>query len=119
MVINIGEAIDWDIPDGAGTVDNQCGFDFERQMLFIYGPPGTPEEQHFGGASFCNEIPGGVALTSTSAIFPKAGYDPCMIGGLIARKDVFELAQPDSIQDLNVLYAVDQDVVLDPEQCNV
>jgi hypothetical protein len=119
MTIHIGEAIDWNIPDGQDGSDNRCGYDADRQMLYQMGPLGGPEESYYGGASFCHDIPGGEVSMSDISVYPNGGYDPCWVGGLIARASSFELAPADSVEDLNTVYAVAQNLTLDPDSCYV
>jgi hypothetical protein len=117
--LHIGEAIDWDIPDGGWGVNNQCGYDADRQMLYQFGPPGGYEENLYGGASFCSDIPGAIVLMNDIWIYPNDGYYPEQLGGLLARQSGFELAPPDSIEDLNSVYIVDQNLALEPDSCAV
>jgi hypothetical protein len=117
MTIHVGEAIDWDIPDADGGSENQCGVDQSRKMVYQYGPPGGPEEQYYGGVSFCHENPGAIVLTNQDWIYPNSGYDPAQIGGLLARHTGFVADTPDSLQDMNSFYVVDQSVVLEPDSC--
>ncbi|MCK4656072.1 MAG: hypothetical protein KAT85_03550, partial [candidate division Zixibacteria bacterium] len=119
--IHIGEAIDWDIPGGEDETDteNRCGADESRQMVYQYGLQGTPEENYYGGASFCHDIPGAIVLTNLDWIYDNSGYVPCEIGGLLARHTGFVAETPDSTQDLNSVYVVGQNVVLEPDSCVV
>ena len=124
MTIHIGEGIDWDIPDGGDGSNNSCGYDEDRQMLWQAGPNDPaedpiPEDNYYGGASFCNDIPGGEVSMNDSTVYNNGGYDPCWIGGLLARASSFELAPEDSIEDLNTAYAVAQNLTLDPDSCYV
>jgi hypothetical protein len=106
ITISVGEAIDWDIPDGEGGSNNQCGVDESRQMVYQFGPPGTPEEEYYGGVSFCHDIPGAIVLENDEWVYPNSGYDPCQIGGLLVRHTGFEATNPDTAQDLNSVYAI-------------
>ena len=115
--IHIGEGIDWDIPDGDGTANNQCGKDQSRNMIYQCGPPGWPEENHYGGVSFCNDISGAIVLESDEWVYPNLGYEPCEIGGLLARHSGF--VATDSIEDLSSVYIVEQNVALEPDSCVV
>jgi hypothetical protein len=119
ITIHVGEGIDWDIPDGADGSKNRCGYDPDRRMLYQMGPVGGPEEQYYGGASFCNQIPGGEVSMNDQTIYPNSGYEPCWVGGLLARASTFALAPPDSVEDLNTAYAVAQNLTLDPDSCYV
>ena len=117
--IHIGEAIDWDIPDGEGGWENHCGKDEARQMVYQYGPLGTPEEEYYGGAAFCNDIAGAVVLANLDWIYDQSGYQVCQIGGLLARHTGFEAECDDSMQDMNSVYVIAHDVVLEPDSCVV
>jgi len=118
VTIHISEGIDWDIPDGGGGSNNQCGKDETRQMVYQFGPPGGPEENYYGGVSFCHDIPGAIVLQNNDWVYPNSGYEPCEIGGLAARQTGFE-AVCDSLEDQNSFYVIDQDVVLEPDSCEV
>jgi hypothetical protein len=52
-------------------------------------------------------------------VYPNGGYEPCEVGGLLARASSFELSPADSVEDLNTVYAVAQDLVLDVDSCYV
>ncbi len=119
ITIHIGEGIDWDIPDGADGSNNRCGYDDTRQMLYQMGPVGGPEELYYGGASFCHEIPGGEVSMNDMTVYNNGGYEPCEVGGLLARASSFELAPPDSVEDLNTVYVVAQDLTLAVDSCYV
>jgi hypothetical protein len=119
VTIHIGEGIDWDIPDGDDGSENQCGSDASRNMVYQYGPPGGPEASYFGGASFCHENPGAIVLTNLDWVYDNSGYDPAQIGGLLARHAGLVADTPDSLQDMNSFYVVDQDVVLEADLCVV
>jgi len=114
VCFHIGEGVDWDIPDGEDGSENQCGKDDGRNMLYQYGPPGTPEEMYYGGASICGTIVGGVVLTNKDWVYKTAGYLPAQIGGLLARQATLEAETPDSLQDLSSFYVLEQNVTLQP-----
>jgi hypothetical protein len=116
VAIHIGEAIDWDIPDDTGTVNNACGIDESRQMVYQTGV-GAPNYHYCGGVSFCESIAGATVLDNATWIYPNLGYRPCELGGLLARHTGLEAETPDSLQDMNSVYVVDRNAVLEPDSC--
>jgi hypothetical protein len=119
VTIHLGEAIDWDIPDGQDGSENQCGADESRQMVYQYGPAGAPEENYYGGASFCHDIPGAIVLDNATWVYPNSGYQTCEIGGLLAGHTGFVAECADSMQDRNSVYVIAQNVELEPDSCVV
>ncbi len=119
VTIHVGEAIDWDIPDTTDGSENQCGADQTRQMVYQHGPAGTAEENYYGGASFVCSIPGAIVLENADWIYPNSGFDPCEVGGLLARHTGFEATTPDSLQDMISVYVIAQDLVIEPDSCVV
>jgi hypothetical protein len=117
QTIHVGEAIDWDIPDGEDGSNNQSGVDEDRQMVYQHGPPGVPEEFYYGGASFCDSIEGAIVLENDVWVYPNNGYDKCQIGSLLATHTGFEAS--DSLEDMNCVYVGEKDVVLEPDSCVV
>jgi hypothetical protein len=115
--INIGEAVDWNIPDGSGGSANRCGKDETRQMLYQYGPPGGPEADYYGGISFIESIVGAIVLQNDDWVCPNSGFVPAEIGGLMARHSGFEANNPDSLQDLTCFYVIVQDTLLPAGAC--
>jgi hypothetical protein len=119
VTINVGEGIDWDIPDGEDGVDNRSGVDASRQMVYQYGPAGGDEEDYYGGASFCQPIAGAIALENDIWVHPHSGYLPAKVGGLLARHTGLAVSHPDSVEDLSVLNVVAQNLVLEPDSCYI
>jgi hypothetical protein len=119
ITIHVGEGIDWDIPDADGGNNNDCSADPAREEVYQFGTPaGTPEADYYGTAAFCNPIPGAIVLDNATWIYPNSGYDPCEIGGLLARHAGF-IAVCDSAQDYNSVYVIAQNLVLEPDSCAV
>jgi hypothetical protein len=113
--INIGEAMDWDIPDGSDGSINTGGYDASRKMLYQFGPGlGGPEDSYYGGASFCSAPVGGQITENDVWVYPNSGYDPAQIGGLMKRLTTFTVT--DSVEDLNTFYVVKTGVALAPGQ---
>ncbi len=118
ITIHLGEGIDWDIPDGEDGSDNQSGVDEDRQMVYQYGPAGSsPYEDYYGGASFCGDIVGAIVLENDTWVYDNSGYVPAEIGNLLATHTGF-LAS-DSVEDLNSVYVIAQDLTLAAEECVV
>jgi hypothetical protein len=115
--IHVGEAIDWDIPDGEGGNDNDCGADEGFIMVYQTGPQFTPEQFYCGGAWFFQQIEGAIVLPVKDWVWPNYGFDPSEIGGLLARHSGF-YAYCDSSQDYLSFYVVEQDLTLEPEECS-
>ncbi len=119
ITLHIGEAVDWDIPDDAGGLNNDCGANADERVVYQKGTPdGSPESDYYGAASFCHNIPGAIVLGNPTWVFPNSGYRPAEIGGLLARHGGFE-ADCDSAQDYSSVYVVAQNVFIEPDSCIV
>jgi hypothetical protein len=88
-------------------------------MVYQKGtPPGSPEDEYYGGSAFTNCVRGAIVLDNATWIYPNSGYEPAQIGGLLARHAGF-VADCETPQDYNAVYAVERHAVLDPGSCVV
>ncbi|MBU1318852.1 MAG: dockerin type I repeat-containing protein [candidate division Zixibacteria bacterium] len=127
--IHLGEGIDWDIPDGAGGVNNRSGADPWRNEVYQFGPIGSPTENYSCGAGFgpweikaaadVDYIAGAAVLENDNWVDPNNGYTPAEIGTFMATHAGFVAGDPDSIENLSSFYIIAQDVELEPGECTV
>jgi hypothetical protein len=117
--VHVGEAIDWDIPDASGDIENLCSSDGIRQEVYQFGTPiGSPEADFYGTVSFCHDIPGAIVLECRDWVYPNSGFEPVRLGGLLARQTGFE-ADCDTARDLISVYVVAKNLTLEPDSCAV
>ncbi|MBU1319123.1 MAG: hypothetical protein KKH67_07995 [candidate division Zixibacteria bacterium] len=122
--LHVGEAIDWDIPDSlelnAAGSDNIGGFNAAREMVYQTGPDrpwATDLIDYCAGARFVDPIPGAICLENDRWIYPNSGYFPDSLGNLMRTLTGYTVQYPDSVEDRNCVYAVAQDLVLEPGEC--
>lgn len=116
ITINVGEGVDWDIPDGNLGFDNESGVDADREMIWISGPQGvSPYEDYYGGVAFTRPISGALILENDIWTYPNSGYVPADIGYLLATHTGF--ISLDSLEDLSVVYVVEQNLTINPGKC--
>lgn len=117
--IHVGEAIDWDIPDGDGGINNDCGANAAEQIVYQFGAiAGSPEADYYGGVQFCNPIPGAIVVDNRTWVYPNHGFDPTELGQLLATHAGFE-ADCQEDDDYTSVYVIDQYLVLEPDLCEV
>ncbi|MFH1892995.1 MAG: dockerin type I repeat-containing protein [Candidatus Zixiibacteriota bacterium] len=120
ITIHIGEGMDWDVPDGADGSNNAVSKDDTRQEIYQSGPTtADPEVNWYGAASMCNDIVGGIALENDVWIYPNGGYKPAEVGTLLANMSGFTADNPDTLQDMNTVYSIAQNVTLGVGECYV
>jgi len=126
--LNLGEAFDWDVPDGSGGADNRSSTDFARQELYQFGPADSPTKDYTTGAAIdcfwsyskprdSKWTEAAVVLENDTWVEPNGGYDPLQIGELMATHSGFTASDPDSVENLNSFYIFARNLELEPGEC--
>jgi hypothetical protein len=113
IAVHLGDICDWDIESDSGSANNFSGYDPDRQMLYQYGTPGTPSEDHYAGTSVLRSIPGAKVHENDSTVYLNRGWLPEELGDFLATHNGFDPSA--EVTDLNTVQVLNHDLVLQPD----